>query len=738
MVPVAPARVLDTRATKPVGAESSLTFQLAGTGSIPAGVSAVVLNLTVTTPQSFGHITAYPSGTARPDSSNLNFAAGQTVPNLVTVPVGADGKVTLYNRSSGTTQLIADVFGYYLPGTPAVPGAFAPVSPARVLDTRATRAVGAESSLSFQVAGIRGVPASVSAVVLNVTVTTPQSFGHIIAYPSGKARPDTSNLNFAAGQTVPNSVTVPVGADGKVTLYNRSSGTTQLIADVFGYYLPGTPTVPGAFGPLTPARMLDTRTTRAVDAESPLTFQVAGTGSIPAGVSAVVLNVTVTTPQSLGHIIAYPSGTARPDTSNLNFAAGQTVPNLVTVPVGTDGRVTLYNRSSGTTQLIADVFGYYLPGSPAGSVWTWGSYYDEPGGPQQVPGISGATAVTGTSTKYALLPDGTVRAWGNNAVGQFGNGTTTGGGTTYSSSPVEVTGLTSVKSVVAGYGSAYAVLTDGTVRAWGGNYYGDLGNGTTVSSSTPVQVTGLTGVQSVTTSGFTAYALLTDGSVRAWGYNGRGGLGAGTTTDSNVPVTVTGLTGVKSIVTTMFSAYAVLADGTVRAWGSGVLGNGTTTDSNVPVTVTGLRGVKSMVSAYGGTAYALLTDGTVRAWGSNFRGELGDGTTTSSSTIPVQVTGLTGVESVVAGYGSAYALLIDGTIRAWGANTYGQLGNGTTANSSVPVQVTGLTAVKSLASSSNVAYALLADGTVWVWGFNTMSSTPAKVTGLSAITSLLL
>ncbi|WP_208748491.1 hypothetical protein, partial [Arthrobacter sp. PM3] len=209
--PIAPTRVLDTRNSAPVRADSSVSFQVAGVNGIPAKVSAVVFNLTVTQPRSLGFITAYASGTARPNASNLNFSAGQTVPNLVTVPVGADGKVALFNRSSGSSQLIADVTGYYVTGTPATAGAFKSLQPARLLDTRNSAAVRADSAVSFQVAGANGIPASVAAVVFNLTVTQPKSLGFITAYASGKARPNASNLNFSAGQTVPNLVTVPVG-----------------------------------------------------------------------------------------------------------------------------------------------------------------------------------------------------------------------------------------------------------------------------------------------------------------------------------------------------------------------------------------------------------------------------------------------------------------------------------------------------------------------------------------------
>ncbi|CAH0203765.1 hypothetical protein SRABI26_01984 [Arthrobacter sp. Bi26] len=359
--PIAPTRVLDTRNGSPVARDSAVSFQVAGVNGIPAQVSAVVFNLTVTQPRSVGFITAYASGTARPNASNLNFSAGQTVPNLVTVPVGANGKVTLFNRSSGSSQLIADVTGYYVTGTPSTAGSFKGVSPARLLDTRNSSAVGADSAVSFQVAGVNGIPASVSAVVFNLTVTQARSLGFVTAYPSGTARPNASNLNFSAGQTVPNLVTVPVGANGKVALFNRSSGTTHLIADVAGYYLPGTPTATGAFKAMGPLRILDTRNTFSVAADSPVSFQVAGARGVPAGALAAVFNLTVTSPKSFGFATAYPAGSARPNASNLNFATGQTVPNLVSVPLGPDGKVALFNRSGGSAQFIADLAGYFLP-----------------------------------------------------------------------------------------------------------------------------------------------------------------------------------------------------------------------------------------------------------------------------------------------------------------------------------------------------------------------------------------
>ena len=374
LTPVTPARLLDTRsnngATGPVPAGGTVKLQVDGRGGLPAsGVGAVVLNVTVTQAKAAGVVTAYPDLVSRPGTSNLNFSAGQTVPNLVVVPVGSDGKVDLYNSSAGTVQLIADVSGYFAAGAPASAGAFGALTPARLLDTRsnngATGPVPAGGTVKLQVDGRGGLPASgVGAVVLNVTVTQAKAAGVVTAYPDLVSRPGTSNLNFSAGQTVPNLVVVPVGSDGKVDLYNSSAGTVQLIADVSGYFAAGAPASAGAFGALTPARLLDTRSnngaTGPVPAGGTVKLQVDGRGGLPAsGVGAVVLNVTVTQAKAAGVVTAYPDLVSRPGTSNLNFSAGQTVPNLVVVPVGSDGKVDLYNSSAGTVQLIADVSGYF-------------------------------------------------------------------------------------------------------------------------------------------------------------------------------------------------------------------------------------------------------------------------------------------------------------------------------------------------------------------------------------------
>jgi hypothetical protein len=370
--PLAPARLLDTRtgngASGPVAAGGTVHLQVDGRGHVPpSGVGAVVLNVTVTQPQAAGYLTVYPDGTPQPATSNLNFLAGQTVPNLVVAPVGANGKVAITNGSSGTVHVMADVSGWFSAGPPG-PGGLAPVAPARLLDTRtgngASGPVAAGGSVHLQVDRLGHVPSSgVGAVVLNVTVTQPQAAGYLTVYPDGTPQPATSNLNFLAGQTVPNLVVAPVGANGNVAITNGSPGTAHLLADVSGWFSSGPPG-PGGLAPVAPARLLDTRTGNGasgpVAAGGSVHLQVDRLGHVPSsGVGAVVLNVTVTQPQAAGYLTVYPDGTPQPATSNLNFLAGQTVPNLVVAPVGANGKVAITNGSSGTVHVVADVSGWF-------------------------------------------------------------------------------------------------------------------------------------------------------------------------------------------------------------------------------------------------------------------------------------------------------------------------------------------------------------------------------------------
>ncbi|WP_370414264.1 hypothetical protein [Streptomyces fradiae] len=368
--PMTPTRLMDTRSglgvrKGKVGQGETVTLQVAGKSGVPpVGVTAVVLNVTATAPTVGSFVSVYPSGTARASASNLNFVAGQTIPNLVVVPVGADGKVAFYNKN-GSVDLIADVAGYYV--TDGSGATYQPVTPNRLMDTRsglgvAKAKVGAGQSVDLQVTGKGGVPASgVTAVVMNVTATGPTAGSFVSVYPSGTARTSASNLNFVAGQTIPNLVVVPVGADGKVTFYNKN-GSVDLLADVAGYFTMDA--TGSAYKPMAPTRLMDTRSglgvpKAKVGPDGTVTLAVAGQGGIPAtGVTAVVMNVTAVAPTAGSFVAVFPDGTTRTSASNLNFTAGTTIPNLVVVPV-VNGKVSFYNKS-GYVDLLADVAGYYV------------------------------------------------------------------------------------------------------------------------------------------------------------------------------------------------------------------------------------------------------------------------------------------------------------------------------------------------------------------------------------------
>ncbi len=368
-MPLNPVRVLDTRNgtggySAPVGPGDTISLPVTGVNGVPAtGVTAVVLNVTATDPTDSSFVTVYPDGTPQPATSNLNFTAGETIPNLVTVAVGPDGQIDFYNHT-GSVNLVADLEGYYTSGSTG--SFFNSISPVRVLDTRNgtggfSAPVGPGDTISLPVEGIDGVPASgVTAVVLNVTATNPTDSSFVTVYPDGTPLPTASNLNFTTGETVPNLVVVPI-SDGSVDFYNHT-GSVNLVADLEGYY---TTSGGSSFVPVSPARMLDTRNgtggySAPVGAGDTISLQVSGIDGVPSsGVTAVVLNVTATDPTDSSFVTVYPDGITVPSTSNLNFTTGETIPNLVTVPVGADGDVDFYNHT-GSVNLVADLAGYYI------------------------------------------------------------------------------------------------------------------------------------------------------------------------------------------------------------------------------------------------------------------------------------------------------------------------------------------------------------------------------------------
>jgi hypothetical protein len=373
-VATSPRRVLDTSqfaVQYQPRAYGTVHLLVLGRGLVPAtGVSSVALTVTVTRPQAQGYLTAYPDGSARPVASNVNFRPAQRTSNLVVVAVGANGRVALYNGSAGTVQMVADVSGHYASDTANRAGSFVATTPTRVLDTRtglgaATPAGG--GTVRLPVLGRGPVPSTaVSSVLVNVTVIAPATGGSLTVYGDGTSRPAHPNVFFVAGQTVPILVVAPVGANGKIAIVNGSSGPVRLVADVFGYHLAKEAVRTGTFVPLPPTRLGSSGAIGPFDMRSVVSVNDRPDSEPvpPAGVAAVVMNVTVSDPSAAGALSFTDQQGA---TQSVAFGKGQRVSSLVVGKLA-GGNLYAYNASSGYTTFDYDVVGYYLAGPGRGAL----------------------------------------------------------------------------------------------------------------------------------------------------------------------------------------------------------------------------------------------------------------------------------------------------------------------------------------------------------------------------------
>jgi hypothetical protein len=376
--PVDPVRIMDTRdgtggLVGRLGSGKTFDLTVAGGASgVPADATAVVLNVTGIGPATATDLRLYPtprSGTAQPLASNLNLSPGAVRANLVTVPVGEDGKVRLLN-SGGAPHVLVDVQGWYGPSGSSV---YEPTTPVRLLDTRdgtggvPANPVGSGQGIDVTVTGgPRSVPDTATAVVLTVTAVNATSSTDIRVYPtsadSSAAPPQISNINVSPRQTVANLVTVKIGAGGRVRLWN-AAGSVDVVADLAGWY--DQDANGSLFHVLAPQRILDTRSQlpKRLGANQTRDVAVAGVAGVPAtNATAVTVNLTGVDASQTTDVAVYPTPNdgSVPSTSNLNLLTHETAADLAIVATGLGGQIRLRN-SAGDVALVLDITGWFGP-----------------------------------------------------------------------------------------------------------------------------------------------------------------------------------------------------------------------------------------------------------------------------------------------------------------------------------------------------------------------------------------
>jgi hypothetical protein len=372
LVQINPVRALDTREANGVATVAPLgttpvVVPIAGRLGIPENATGVVANLTVTEPTTAGFVTVHPAGLARPVVSNINFVAGDTVANLTTLALGADGAIEVFN-SSGQTHVVLDVVAYlrHLPEFVNEPGLVysAADGPHRLVDTRLDHPAhqGEEKMLNL----VSDRTQVTKALLINVTAVDPTESTFITAYAAGQPRPFTSTLNVRAGENRANLAIVGVDELGMAIFYNNT-GTTHLVIDVLGRFREGSSVGPGVTGRmllLEPFRDLDTRE----GTQGPFVAGEATGFRYPTSIegipiAGIMFNMTITEPTRPGFVTMFPwSLPTVPLASNANFVRGQTVANHVWARLGAepDDLIVIYNGSSGTMHVVLDIQAVFL------------------------------------------------------------------------------------------------------------------------------------------------------------------------------------------------------------------------------------------------------------------------------------------------------------------------------------------------------------------------------------------
>jgi hypothetical protein len=371
IIQINPVRVLDTREANGVATAAPLdttpvVVPIAGRLGIPEEATGVIANLTVTEPTTAGFVTVHPAGLPLPTVSNINFVAGDTVANLTTLALGADGAVEVFN-SSGKTHVVLDVIAYlrHEPEFVNEPGLVysAGNGPYRAADTRRDYPAhqGEEKLINLVTDSTRVT----KALLINITAVDPTEPTFITAYAAGQPRPFTSSLNVRAGETRANLAIVGVDVLGNAVFYNNT-GTTHLVIDVLGTFREGSSVGPGVTGRvllMDPFRDLDTREEFGAFTAGEATGFRYPTSIDGVPIAGIMFNMTITEPTRAGFVTMFPWSLATvPLASNANFVPGQTVANHVWARLGAepDNLIVVYNGSSGTMHVVLDIQAVFL------------------------------------------------------------------------------------------------------------------------------------------------------------------------------------------------------------------------------------------------------------------------------------------------------------------------------------------------------------------------------------------
>lgn len=341
---------------------------IGGAGVPAAGVSGVVLNVTVVNSTTGGYLTLFPAGVSRPGVSTINCPISTAITNGALVPVGANGQISIYNLA-GTVDVIVDIEGWLGEVNGTAGGQVVVGNAVRILDSRTSNGgrngvpLAANETMRLPVLGTHGLPSTgVAAITANITLVPAQT-GYVTVFPSGSSRPLASTVNAtSANQAVANLVVVPVGADGGVNIFSSVGGMHALL-DVTGWITAGTPTAGHSTRAVTSVRILDTRGSLGghsgpLGSGETITLPVLGVGGLPAtGVAGVIVHVTAIASTQGGYFVVYGSGTRRPVPSTVDFGVGTIVSNTAVVPVGPNGAISVYNLA-GTAHACVDIQGW--------------------------------------------------------------------------------------------------------------------------------------------------------------------------------------------------------------------------------------------------------------------------------------------------------------------------------------------------------------------------------------------